>query len=62
MKMYKRSEIVSWLEEYANDQNNHFGCPIKNGVVQDCACDLGSADVLYDFILEKLSLAEFEDK
>lgn len=50
MKTYKRAEIVSWLEEYAQDDRNHFGC----FSIEECECDMGSASDLYEFILGKL--------
>jgi len=52
MRKYKRAEIVSWLEEYASDMNNHFGCLS----VDQCECELGSAKDLYQFILNKLAI------
>ena len=62
MKMYKRAEIVSWLEEYAQDPSNHFNCTIERGVVQECECDLGSASDLYEFIIEKLIINDTDYK
>jgi len=64
MKFFTTPEILTWLEEYIYDPQNHDNCLYRQTQDQyshspkDCNCPLGSAQKLITFLHHKLKEKE----